>query len=108
MNDLTLMVGPITSLFYNTATDRYIDDYSACRSGFTLKNTEDRAEIGRKLAIVAGLSEHGGLPEIGRRFIVRKAAIEKHMYKHMLPTVITITRTETEMGRKLALVAGIL
>ena len=39
--------------------------------------TYNRAEIGRKLAIVAGLSPEG-LPEIGTGgFIVRKAAIEK-------------------------------
>ena len=78
--------------------------------------TYNRAEIGRKLAIVAGLSPEG-LPEIGTGgFIVRKAAIEKPVkvkahVAHVIRSNNDKDNNEDEktiIGRKLALVAGIL
>ena len=60
-----------------------------------------RAEIGRRLAVVAGLSEVspiGGLPE---RFIVRTA-------KARVTIRSNDNEDRAEIGRKLAMVAGIL
>ena len=68
---------------------------------------EDQREKARKLAVVAGLAVAG--PEIGgpsKRFIVRKAAIEKP--KAHVTIYSNDNEDRAEIGRKLAIVAGIL
>ena len=80
------------------------------RVGRVSPEPEDKTELGRKLAIVAGLSDPG-LSEIGA-FTVRKAAIEKpktHVHHVLRSSNNYFDEDEKRIiGRKLALVAGVL
>jgi hypothetical protein len=72
------------------------------------KTPEERAVIGQKLAIAAGLLSESEIA-IGE-FIVRKAAIEKPVKAHV--TFESNDNSEAELyqerGRKLAIAAGLL